>query len=84
MTRGESIHTERFNILLSPEIKGKLTSAARARGVSRAEYIRSALEVSFQSDQEQALGKAVREVASLYETDQELTAFTNLDGDDFS
>ena len=84
MARGEAIHTERFNILLSADIKNKLTAAARARGISRAEYIRSALEASFKVEREQAVIKAVKEVAPLYETDQELTAFTDLDGEDYS
>jgi len=84
MSGDSAVQSERFNILLSKETKARLTTAARSRGISRSEYIRFALEKAFQQEQENEIRRAVRELAPLYNTDPELTAFTDLDGEDFS
>ena len=80
---GGEIKTERFNIFLSRYLKDQLTAAANQKGISRSAYIRSALEMAIQMEKESTLQKAVRELAPIYETDQDLTAFTALDGEEF-
>jgi metal-responsive CopG/Arc/MetJ family transcriptional regulator len=84
MTDNRLIQSERFNILLSGKLKDQLTAAALARGISRSEYIRFALQQAFQKEKDLRLQKAVRELAPLYNTDPELVEFTDLDGEDFS
>lgn len=74
----------RFNFLLSESQEKRLTAAAQAKGISRSAFIRLALEQALADEKETALEKAVRELAPLYETDQDLTDFTSLDGEDFS
>jgi Arc/MetJ-type ribon-helix-helix transcriptional regulator len=74
----------RFNFLLSESQEKRLTAAAQAKGISRSAFIRLALEQALADEKETALEKAVRELTPLYETDQDLTDFTSLDGEDFS
>ncbi len=76
--------TQRLNILISKSLEKRLTSAAIKRGISKSAYVRLALELEFDREQEVKLQRAVRELAPLYEADKELTAFTDLDGEDFS
>jgi hypothetical protein len=75
--------TIRINILLTGSQTDKLAQAARARGISKAAYVRFALEQAFRVDEGQSLQKAVRELAPLYQADSELTPFTALDSEDF-
>lgn len=84
MVTGSGEKTQRLNILISETLEKRLTSAAKKRGISKSAFVRLAVEREFDREQELKLERAVRELASLYETDQELTAFTDLDGEDFS
>lgn len=84
MVPGSGEKTQRLNILISETLEKRLTSAAKKRGISKSAFVRLAVEREFDREQELELERAVRELASLYETDQELTAFTDLDGEDFS
>lgn len=76
--------TQRLNLLISQSFKEQLISAAKNRGISKSSYVRQAVEREFDREKDLELATAVRELAPLYETDQELTAFTELDGEDFS
>lgn len=84
MVPGSGEKTQRLNILISETLEKRLTSAAKKRGISKSAFVRLAVEREFDREQELELERAVRELAPLYETDQELTAFTDLDGKDFS
>lgn len=84
MVPSSSEKTQRLNILISKSLEKRLTSAAIKRGISKSAYVRLAVERQFDWEQEVKLERAVRELAPLYETDKELTAFTDLDGEDFS
>lgn len=84
MVPGSGEKTQRLNILISETLEKRLTSAAKKRGISKLAFVRLAGEREFDREQELELERAVRELAPLYETDQELTAFTDLDGKDFS
>ena len=83
MERGGELKTQRINIFLNESLHQRLSGAAKKRNISKSAYIRFALENAFQSENEIAIQKAVKELAPLYETDQELTIFTSLDGEDF-
>ncbi len=83
MVPGSGEKTQRLNILISETLEKRLTSAAKKRGISKSAFVRLAGEREFDREQELELERAVRELAPLYETDQELTAFTDLDGEDF-
>ncbi len=84
MVPGSGEKTQRINILISKSLEKRLTSAAIKRGISKSAYVRHAIEREFDREQEVKLERAVRELAPLYETDKELTAFTDLDGEDLS
>ena len=83
MVAGSDEKTQRLNILISETLEKRLTSAAKKRGISKSAYVRLAVEQEFDREQEIKLERVVRELAPLYETDKELTAFTDLDGEDF-
>ena len=83
MEQSEGLKTQRINIFLSESLHQRLSGAAIKRNISKSAYIRFALENALQSENEIALQQAVKELAPLYKTDQELTIFTSLDGEDF-
>ena len=80
----EEIKTHRFNLLMSESLDKKLTAVSQQRGITKAAYVRLALENALEREEAMELERAVRELAPLYETDRDLTAFTTLDGEDFS
>jgi predicted DNA-binding protein len=84
MESAQGLKSVRINILLTEALEEKLTRAAINLGISKAAYVRYALEKAFSLEEQHSLQKAVRELAHLYETDQELIAFTDLDSEDFS
>ncbi len=84
MESAQGLKSVRINILLTKALEEKLTKAAINLGISKAAYVRYALEKTFRLEEKHSLQKAVRELAHLYETDQDLTAFTDLDSEDFS
>ena len=84
MEPAQGLKSVRINILLTEALEKKLTRAATNLGISKAAYVRYALEKAFSLEEQQSLQKAVRELAHLYETDQEQTTFTDLDSEDFS
>ena len=84
MTFQEESKTHRFNLLIGESLEKKLTTASQQRGITKAAYVRLALESALEREEELELERAVRELAPLYETDQDLTALTALDGEDFS
>ena len=84
LTLQEESKTHRFNLLIGESLEKKLTTASQQRGITKAAYVRLALESALEREEELELERAVRELAPLYETDQDLTALTALDGEDFS
>lgn len=84
MTSAEALKSIRINILLTADQDQHLSEAARNRGISKAAYVRHALEKAFSLEDEMTLQKAVRELAPVYRLDPELTTFTDLDSEDFS
>ena len=80
--RGEK--TQRLNLLISQAFKDQLISAAKKRGISKSSFVRQAVEREFDREKEAELELVVRELAPLYDADQGLTVYTELDGEDFS
>jgi hypothetical protein len=75
--------TQRLNLLISQAFKEQLISAARKRGISKSSFVRQAVKREFNREKEHELEMVARELAPLYDVDQDLTAFTELDGEDY-
>ncbi len=61
-----------------------LAANAEDRGMSMSAFVREAVEKECERTQEQVLAETAESLASLYESDRELTAFLTLDGDEFA
>jgi post-segregation antitoxin (ccd killing protein) len=84
MLTNEAPKTRRLNIMVSETLIECLASNAEDRGVSMSAFVREAIERECERTQEQVLVEAAESLASLYESDRELTAFLALDGDEFA
>ena len=84
MGRQEEEKTHRLNILVSESFDRRLAEAAEKYDTNKSAFVRQAVEREFKRREEEELAQAAGELASLYASDEELTAFTSLDGEDFS
>jgi post-segregation antitoxin (ccd killing protein) len=84
MLTNEAPKTRRLNIMVSETLIECLAANAEDRGVSMSAFVREAIERECERTQEQVLAEAAESLASLYESDSELTAFLALDGDEFA
>ena len=84
MLNNEAPKTRRLNILLSESLVECLSASAEDRGMSMSAFVREAVEKECARTQEQILAEAAESLAPLYESDEELTAFMALDGEDFA
>ena len=82
--KNEAPKTRRLNILLSESLGECLSASAEDRGMSMSAFVREAVEKECERTQEQILAEAAESLATLYESDEELTAFMALDGEDFA
>ena len=57
---------------------------AEVRGISVSALVREALEKERARSREQAIAQAAESLHALYRSDENLTAFLALDGDDFA
>ena len=57
---------------------------AEIRGISVSAFVREALERERERSREQSIAQAAESLAALYHSDENLTAFLALDGDDFA
>jgi len=57
---------------------------AETRGISVSAFIREALEREREQSREQAIAEAAESLAALYRSDENLSAFRALDGDDLA
>lgn len=78
----EKENKKRVNILLEDSQRKYLQQITKKRDISASEFIRELIEEKRSAEQEDQLKKAVNDLAELYTTDQELTAFTALDSED--
>lgn len=84
MGRQEEEKTHRLNILVSESFDRCLAEAAEKYDTNKSTFVRQAVEREFKRREEEELAQAAGELASLYASDEELTAFTSLDSEDFS
>ena len=74
---------ERTQIMLEEEQKQKLMKIAEQRNTSFSELVREMLDDQITQHQKSKLAVAAQALLADYETDEELLAFTALDGEDF-
>ncbi len=84
MLTDDSPKTRRLNIMVSESLIECLAANAEDRGMSMSAFVREAVEKECERTQEQVLAEAAESLASLYDSDSELTAFLALDGDEFA
>lgn len=84
MLTKEAPKTRRLNIMVSESLIECLSANAEDRGMSMSAFVRQAVERECERSQEQVLTEAAKSLASLYESDNELTAFLALDGEEFA
>lgn len=84
MGAGKDEKNRRLNILISETLDKRLSEAAEKYDTSKSAFVRRAVEREFQRRKEEELARAADELASLYASEEELTEFTALDGEDFS
>jgi len=75
--------TRRLNILISESFHERLSEMVEKFDESKSEFVRQAVKREFERRKKEELEQAAAELAPLYESDEELTAFTSLDGEDF-
>ena len=80
----ETSKTRRVNIMISETLIEWASRTAEVRGISVSAFVREALEKERERSREQAIAQAAESLAALYRSDEELTAFLALDGDDFA
>jgi len=73
----------RAQILLEKSQYEMLTQIAQAESRSLSDVVREMIERELRCRQHRQMWLAARELQSDYSRDSELTAFTDLDGDDF-
>ena len=83
MYANESPKTRRLNILVSESLIECLAANAEDRGMTMSAFVRQAVEKECERTQDQLLAEAADSLLSLYETDKELTAFSDLDAEEF-
>ncbi len=74
---------ERVQILLEPEQKQMLKIIAKKEKRNFSDLVRSMLDNQIDHYKKSELANAARALLDDYTTDEELTVFTNLDGEDF-
>ena len=76
--------TRRVNIMISETLIEWASRTAETRGISVSAFIREALEREREQSRKQAIAQAAESLAALYRSDENLSAFRALDGDDFA
>jgi len=75
--------THRLNILISESLHVQLSEIVEKQAESKSGFVRRAVEREFERRKKEELESAAAQLAPLYESDEELLAFTSLDGEDF-
>jgi len=76
--------TRRVNIMISETLIEWASRTAKTRGISVSALVREALERERDQSREQAIAEAAESLAALYRSDENLSAFRALDGDDLA
>ena len=72
----------RTQLLLRPETRAKLNDIARREERSLSDVVREMLQRELADRKKRQMAEAAQVLLSDYQTDEELTAFTALDGED--
>jgi len=72
----------RIQLVIGEEQKQYLTSSAKRENLSVSAFIRKLVDEHHQRHKELELEAAARELFAEYQSNDELTAFTSLDGDE--
>ena len=75
-------HFDRTQILLEPAQRRKLARIATLEKRSLSDVVREMINLQLSARKHQELADAAQALLSDYQTDQELTAFIALDGED--
>ena len=75
-------HFDRTQILLEPAQRRKLDRIATREKRSLSDVVREMIDLQLSARKRQELAAAAQALLSDYQTDQELTAFTTLDGEE--
>ena len=73
----------RTQVLLDPEVHRQLKEISQRESLSLSELVRQMLDAQLRQRRREALSAAARALLADYANDDELTAFTALDGEDF-
>ena len=76
--------SRRINIVVNEELIEYIAATAEVLGMTMSAFVRQAVEKECKRTQEELLADSAASLAPLYESDRELTAFSALDGEDFS
>jgi len=76
-------NARRLNIIVSEPLHNQLTEMLNENKETKSDFVRLALEREIERRKVEKLEKAAAELASLYETDEELQVFSDLDVEDF-
>jgi post-segregation antitoxin (ccd killing protein) len=74
----------RLNIMMSESLVELASRTAESRGMTVSALVREALERECARSREEEIAQAVEALAPLYSSDENLTAFSTLDGEDFA
>lgn len=83
MLASEPGNTKRLNVMVSESLVEWATEVAELRGMSLSALVRLALEKERERTRENEIEQAAENLAILYSSDHELTAFTAIDAEDF-
>ncbi len=76
--------TRRLNIMISERLMEWASRTAEAQGTTLSGLVREAIERECQRSQEEAIAQAAEALAPAYASDENLTEFLALDGEDFA
>ncbi len=82
VTGGPKSH--RLNIMISESLVEWAARTAETRGMTVSALVREALERECERSHEEAIAQAAEALAPLYTSDEKLTEFLALDGEDFA
>lgn len=80
----DSNKTTRLHIMVSEYLDKCLTESAKKRDLSKSAFVRLAVERECARTQDEFLAATAEALAHIYVTDNELTAFSSLDAEEFT
>jgi post-segregation antitoxin (ccd killing protein) len=84
MLTADAPKTRRLNVMISEPLIEWVTRTAEAREITISALVREALERECERSENEAIAEAAEALAPLYASDENLKAFTALDGEQFA